>query len=95
MGAALVHKLASRGINVVVADLNENRGAKVAQEIQELFGIEACFVKTDVSNEDDVKAMVKVAVDRWGRLDYACNNAAIGEAITFTEAEYTAENFDR
>ncbi|KAK6380433.1 hypothetical protein LTS17_005623 [Exophiala oligosperma] len=95
LGAALARKLASRGINVLVADLNETTGPQVAQELKGQFGVDAFFVRTDVSNEDDVKAMVKAAVDRWGRLDYACNNAAIGEVITFTEKDYSVQNFDR
>jgi NAD(P)-dependent dehydrogenase (short-subunit alcohol dehydrogenase family) len=95
LGAALAQKLASRGINVLIADLNESTGTQIAQELKDVFSVDACFIKTDVSNEDHVKAMVKMAVDLWGRLDYACNNAAIGEVIGYNETDYTVENFDR
>jgi glucose 1-dehydrogenase len=95
LGAALARKLASRGINVLVADLNETSGPKVVQELKDRFGVEAAFIKTDVSNEEDVKRMVQAAVDLWGRLDYACNNAAIGEAVARSEDDYTTEDFVR
>ena len=76
MGAAIARLLAQNGARVLVADLNAELGCAVADEIV-ADGNEAAFTHTDVSNENDVADMVATAVERWGRLDCAVNNAAL------------------
>ncbi len=68
---------AERGAKVVLADMAD--GANAVNEIKSLGG-EAVAVKANVAVEADVQQMVKVAVDQFGRLDYAVNNAGIGGA---------------
>jgi NAD(P)-dependent dehydrogenase (short-subunit alcohol dehydrogenase family) len=51
-------------------------------------------VKTDVAIENDVRSLVEKTVDRYGRLDYAVNNAGIGEKMT-PLVEQTSEKFDQ
>jgi len=75
MGEATAHLFAEAGAKVVVADFNDDLGPKVAEAIKAAGG-EAAFVKVDVSNEEQVEAMVKFAVATYGRLDVAVNNAA-------------------
>jgi NAD(P)-dependent dehydrogenase (short-subunit alcohol dehydrogenase family) len=70
--------LASReGSKVIVADINEQGGEETAEEIRRQSG-EALFVPTDVTREEQVEAMVAAAVEEFGRLDWASNNAAGG-----------------
>jgi NAD(P)-dependent dehydrogenase (short-subunit alcohol dehydrogenase family) len=95
IGRAVARKLASRGINVLIADLNETTGNEVVQELKDKFGVDSVFVKTDVSNEEDIKRMVTTAVDRWGRLDYAVNNAGLPEAMDTSEDNVTSDLFDK
>jgi NAD(P)-dependent dehydrogenase (short-subunit alcohol dehydrogenase family) len=76
MGAATSQLLARNGARVLVADLHEELGAAVVDEIVAQGG-EADFVRVDVSDEDDVTRMVGTAVEKWGRLDFAVNNAAL------------------
>jgi NAD(P)-dependent dehydrogenase (short-subunit alcohol dehydrogenase family) len=59
-----------------LADIDVERGESVAASITDEGGI-ASFIRTDVSNSADVKAMVDAAVERYGRLDFAHNNAGI------------------
>ena len=68
MGEATAKLFAEAGAKVVVADFNDELGEKVAGEIRDA-GHEASFVHVDVSNEEQVEAMVKFAVDTYGRLD--------------------------
>jgi NAD(P)-dependent dehydrogenase (short-subunit alcohol dehydrogenase family) len=68
--------LAGTGCRVTVADVNERAAAAVVSEIQRSGG-EAHAVGADVAVEDDVRALVGSAVNRYGRLDGACNAAAI------------------
>ena len=68
---------ADRGAQVVVADLDVEGGKATVETIEE-DGEDAIFVETDVSDADAAEAMVETAVDEFGRLDYAFNNAGIG-----------------
>lgn len=74
LGEATVRALAAEGAKVVIADLNEDRGKALADE---LGGV---FVKTDVSNEEQVQAAVQAAVDSGAPLRVIVNSAGIGWA---------------
>jgi NAD(P)-dependent dehydrogenase (short-subunit alcohol dehydrogenase family) len=75
MGAATAELCAKAGGKVVIADFNEEKGREETQKIIDAGGT-AAFVKTDVSDPEQVEAMVQFAVDTYGRLDAAINNAA-------------------
>jgi glucose 1-dehydrogenase len=75
MGAATAELFASCGARVVVADVNDELGAIQARKIVDDGG-EAVFARVDVACAEQVRQMVAVAVDRYGRLDIAVNNAA-------------------
>ncbi|GAB3677073.1 SDR family oxidoreductase [Actinocorallia lasiicapitis] len=74
LGEACARQLAAKGAKVVIADLNEERGKALADE---LGGI---FVKTDVSDEVSVAAAVQAAVDSGAPLRVILNSAGIGWA---------------
>jgi NAD(P)-dependent dehydrogenase (short-subunit alcohol dehydrogenase family) len=76
IGAAAARLFAERGERVVAADVNEEGGAATVAAIEQAGG-EAIFVRADVSNSAEVEAMVTAAVERFGRLDHAFNNAGI------------------
>jgi NAD(P)-dependent dehydrogenase (short-subunit alcohol dehydrogenase family) len=59
---------------VVVAARREKEGEETVQQVKDT-GSDSIFVKTDVANEDDVKALVEKTIKAYGRLDYAVNNA--------------------
>ena len=71
IGYATAQRFVEEGAKVVIVDLNEEIGKKVAKE---LGGI---FVKANVTSEEDVARMYKVAFDEYGRIDIAFNNAGI------------------
>ena len=93
IGRATAVAFAQAGVHVVVADVDDERGEKVRLEL-EAFGVGALFVHTDVARPDDVEDMVVRASERFGRLDYAFNNAGIEGAAAPT-AECTIENWYR
>lgn len=76
MGEATARLFAEAKAKVVIADFNEEKGRAVVDSIKAEGG-EAAFVKVDVSKSDQVQAMVKFAVDTYGKLDVAVNNAAL------------------
>src|SRR5438045_2248871 len=90
IGKATAIKFARAGAKVVLTGRREKEGAQVVAEIEKLSG-DAAFVRTDVAKDADVKAMVDFAVDKFGRLDVAFNNAGVewkGPLDQATEAEY-------
>ncbi|MGB5733173.1 MAG: glucose 1-dehydrogenase [Thiohalocapsa sp.] len=76
IGAACAIQLAREGAKVVIAARDEDQSASVLHEI-EAAGSDGFFVKTDVSENDQVEAMVMATMDRFGRLDCAVNSAGI------------------
>src|ERR1700749_3480641 len=76
IGRASAIGFARDGASVVVADINESGGAETVRLITEGGGT-ACFARTDVADSASVQAMVATAIDTYGRLDYAHNNAGI------------------
>ena len=76
IGRAICEAFGREGASVVVADFNEETG-KQTVEILADAGVDALFVKADVSKEDEVAAMVDAAISKYGRLDIACNSAAV------------------
>lgn len=75
MGEAVVHTLAARGARVVIADKDAERSALVEGEVRAKGG-EVQAIPTDVSDEEQVKALVAQTVDVYGRIDVLDNNAA-------------------
>lgn len=93
IGRATALALAREGAQVVVADVDVERGEDVVRDIKDL-GRDAAFVKTDVAVDEDVRAMVAEAVDRFGGLDVAVNNAGI-EGVLAPTADYPEEIWNR
>src|SRR5262249_4932835 len=90
IGKATAIAFARAGAKVVLTGRREKEGAQVVQEIKKLGG-DAAFVRADVAKDGDVKKMVDFAVDKFGKLDVAFNNAGVewmGPLDQATEAEY-------
>jgi len=77
IGRATAKLFAKEGARVAVADINEEKLREVASEIENDNGI-VCYRKTDVSHEEEVKALVKLALDTYSQVDILCNNAGTG-----------------
>jgi NAD(P)-dependent dehydrogenase (short-subunit alcohol dehydrogenase family) len=93
IGRAIAEGFAREGAKVLVSDINAQAGEETVARIAAAGG-EALFVAADVSNEEAVKAMVEAAVAHWGRLDIACNSAALSRGSGPIH-EYTREVFDQ
>jgi NAD(P)-dependent dehydrogenase (short-subunit alcohol dehydrogenase family) len=93
IGRAAALEFANQGAKVVVSGRREKEGREVIAEIKALGG-KAIFVKTDVSKESDVKAMIEQTLATFGRLDCAFNNAGIVQAPT-PLPDQTEETYDQ
>jgi NAD(P)-dependent dehydrogenase (short-subunit alcohol dehydrogenase family) len=89
MGRDTVFRFLDDGASVVVADINVDNGEAVLARAAELGCAQRVrFVRVDVAQEVDIRAMIDCAMDEFGRLDCVFNNAGIGGAfgpITDTE----------
>src|SRR5262249_48610476 len=93
IGRATALAFAHRGAHVVVADIDEERGGAVAAEVA-AAGPESVFVRTDVTDPADVTALVGRCVARFGRLDFAHNNAGV-QADSAETAECSLDDWAR
>ena len=96
IGRATALAFAHEGARLVVSGRRDDAGEALAAELRGL-GVEALFVRADVRHEDDVRHLIDAAVERFGRLDVAVNNAGTeGRPGPLTEqtAESYADTFD-
>jgi glucose 1-dehydrogenase len=93
MGEATARLFAQAGAEVLVADLDTEKGEAVVRAITEAGGV-AVFQKVNVTIAADVKAMVAAAVEQFGKLDVAVNNAAVTPDNT-PIAEMVEAEFDK
>ena len=93
IGRATALVAAREGAKLILADVASEGGEETARKAT-ASGTQAAFVRCDVTQQAEVDAMVKRAVDAYGRLDGAFNNAGIEGALAPT-ADYPEEAFER
>ena len=95
IGRGIAACLAREGVHVVIADLGQNED--IAREMEETArqvracGVEALTVNVDVRDWEQVQAMLKAAIDRFGRVDILVNNAgdtSVADVATMEESEW-------
>jgi NAD(P)-dependent dehydrogenase (short-subunit alcohol dehydrogenase family) len=84
IGEAIARRLAAEGAAVVVTDVQDGAGAKVATDITE-HGGSAVYIHLDVASETDWQAAVRSTVEEFGHLDILVNNAGVGDLATIEE----------
>ena len=90
-GEAEARLFAREGAKVVIGDVLDDEGSKVAADIVDSGG-DAVFVHLDVTREEDWRSAIGTAVSRFGKLDVLVNNAAIWRPGTVEET--TVEDWD-
>jgi NAD(P)-dependent dehydrogenase (short-subunit alcohol dehydrogenase family) len=88
IGEGYARALAAEGARVVVAELNEEQGQRVAKEVGD-----ALFVRTDVGDPASAEALADTVIREYGRIDHLVNNAAIfqgmrREGLTTVDYDY-------
>lgn len=89
-GEAIARRFRAEGASVVLADVDDPAGAKVAAEL----GDDAVYQHCDVASAADVEALMASATERFGRLDVVCNNAGYSHRA-MPMHELPEEDFDR
>lgn len=93
IGKAISLLYASEGAKIVISDIDEKGSQETITEIKAKGG-EAIFVKADTSKSEDHKNVVEQALEKFGQLDIAVNNAGIGGPLAPT-GEYPLDGWDK
>lgn len=92
LGRAIGLRLAEGGADIAILDINLESAKKVAEEIESM-GRKALFLKGDVSRSLEVKMMVDLVLQKFGKIDILINNAGIS-LVAYVE-NMTEEDWDR
>jgi len=93
IGESTALLFAKEGAKLILTDVNEAKGYSVLKKVNEL-GAEAIYLNADVSNAEDSDTTVKKALEKFGKLDIAVNNAGIGGPQAGV-GEYEIEAWDK
>lgn len=91
IGYAIAGRFLAEGARVIIADIDDARGARAVEELSKRG--EIGFRRTNVASRGDVERLVDAAVGAFGRIDVLVNNAGIVHAADFLDL--TEEDFDR
>jgi len=94
IGRAAALAMAAEGARVALGARRLAEGEETAHLVREAGG-EAVFVETDVRHSGQVQRLIQTAVDRWGRLDCAFNNAGVEGDMFVPTADYSESTWDR
>lgn len=87
IGEATVREMVKEGSHVLIADLNDSAGQKLAEELNS-SETKVIYQRVNVTNEEDIANMVEKAVAEFGKLDIIFNNAGIGSTAPSIELSY-------
>ncbi len=85
IGFATARRCAEEGARVMLSDLHERRLGESAAELEKLTGVRPPTQLCDVTNESQVRALVKAAIREFGHLDVLVNNAGLGGFVPIVE----------
>jgi NAD(P)-dependent dehydrogenase (short-subunit alcohol dehydrogenase family) len=91
IGKAIAHQLAREGADLVLADILVDDAQEVADEVKSM-GRRAIAVKADVTRSDEVKQMVRKALDEFGKIDILVNNAGGGARERMSQFHESTED---
>lgn len=94
IGRATIKEFASHNYDVVINyNANKKEAEELQKEIESKYNVKVMVIKGDVSNEEEVKLMIDLVIDKFNRIDVLVNNAGI--AIDTLFEDKTVKNFRR
>ncbi|MGM0839000.1 MAG: SDR family oxidoreductase [Bacillota bacterium] len=85
LGKAIASTFVKEGVNVVLASRNEEKLNEVQTELENLHGGQVRYIRTDITQPDQIKKAVQHTIDSFGQLDILINNAGGPPAGTFEQ----------
>ncbi|KAJ9554992.1 hypothetical protein OSB04_009606 [Centaurea solstitialis] len=95
LGESTVRLFAKQGAKVLIADVQDDLGLSLSNELVSEHGHDIVYIHCDVTQDSQVKNVVDTAIDKYGRLDIMFNNAGIPGSLDFTILDTDYENFKR
>ncbi|MCW4385490.1 glucose 1-dehydrogenase [Salinibacterium sp. SYSU T00001] len=92
IGLAMAQRLAARGANLVISDIDEQKAASAAEQLR-ASGAKSIHVRADVTSAEDCSALVAAAVEEFGSLETMICNAGIVQVKPFLDV--TADDWNR
>ena len=92
LGLAAAVKFAKNGYNIVLIDVNQEKGKAAEQKIKDM-GVDAVFCNCDISNKEQVQKAAETTKEKFGRADVLINNA--GLEVRGSILQCTEEDWDR
>jgi 3-oxoacyl-[acyl-carrier protein] reductase len=83
IGKAIALRLAKSGAHIVITDIMEDVMKETLTEVQEISS-ESIAIKADVTNKEQIDALVKQVMEKWGKIDILVNNAGLTKDKSFT-----------
>lgn len=93
IGFAVAKKLAEKGSKIAIVGRNEKKGQIALEKLRQIHQ-DILFISSDVTKSEQVKGIVQKTLHKFGRLDFAFNNAANDEVTFAFTAEFTEEDYD-
>ncbi|MCY9136805.1 SDR family NAD(P)-dependent oxidoreductase [Bacillus atrophaeus] len=93
IGLATAELLAKEGMYVIIASRSVEKGEKALSTLRK-WSSKSIFIKTDVTNNQDVKHLVSQTYSTFGKIDIGFNNAANAEASSNATDQFKEEDFD-
>lgn len=94
IGKSAALLMAKESFSIVISDIDENGGQTVADEIVKDGG-QAIFVRTDVTDFEDMQKLIDTAINQYGKLDTMVNNAGIGPDYYQKAAEHDIDQWQK
>ena len=76
IGKAIAVKLAEKGVDIVISDVDDETGKKTTEEIKSL-GVNSIMIKADVSSSEEANQLIEKTLEQFGKIDILVNNAGI------------------
>ncbi|HKJ46439.1 MAG TPA: glucose 1-dehydrogenase [Balneolales bacterium] len=95
IGKAISQRFLKEGVNVIIADIDEEAGEEFLEKAKDKQKEQVHFVPTNVANESSVANMVMETVDWFGRIDYLINNAAMANPVNDPIDEMSLHDWEK
>src|SRR5699024_10253663 len=85
LGKAIAERFIKENVNVMITSRNEEKLKKVCEDLNDLQGGTAHYFPGDITNEKDIKELVKQTIETFGQIDILVNNSGGPPSSTFQE----------
>lgn len=94
LGVMHAEAIAEAGGHPIIVDINEESAKKAAEKISDKYGVKSIGFKTDITNKDEIHALLNSIIKKFGRIDILINNAANNPKVSQNNETSTWTRFE-